>query len=326
MSNAKHGRVWISAVLMFLSLPAHAQSGSDHRCSESPGFYERENYIVHEVRIEAPLDWLLGSVSQKLRNILSDASMPIRKGNVFRKADSDAGFIKLTDNFPELTVSPIDRVAVRLAAPGLENCDKKARTLDVVYRVYTFGFSYYLSRAFESGGKEEVRRSVVETPATERFADYFPQPFIGYNRSRDFYGGTRLAIKLPGGLLDKISLGASGSSSSVEAGAAAEGSRSYNKSSIRQLEYQFRYSYSDIPAKSLKLKESTVLGQVFAATRAFGPQELILRFGGSFEGGNKHTGDQRSTSAADLANSGYGSLKAFVGGTLRSGMQAFKGS
>ena len=313
-------------LLLFLVLHSSVSSAQQGgRCDQSPRSYE--GYTVHDVRIDTPLAWLFGSVEKKLQDILADPSMPIKKGNLYRKADSDAGFIKLTEKFPELTVSPIDRVAVRVAKPALQNCDAQARTLDVVYHVYTFGFSYYLSRAFESGRKEEVKRTVVDTQATQRLANYFPQPFVGYNRSRHLFGGTKLSIKQPGGLLNTISLDASGSSSSSEVKADAKGSHDYDKGFISHLEYQFRYLHSDIPGESVKLKEGTGLGQFFAATRARGSSELILRFGAAVEGGNKQADvSPPLVPPENLANSGYGSIKTFVGGTMRVGRHAFKGS
>ena len=313
--------------LLLLSSLATAQSTKGNKCTESPKSYETDNYRVHDVRIDSPLGWLFGSVEQKLKAILSDPSMPIKKGRPFRKADEDEGFIKVKESFPELTVSPIDRIAVRVAKPTLQNCDAQTKTLDVVYRVYTIGFSYYLSRAFETGQKEEVKRSVVDTHATELLADYFPQPVIGYNHSRNLYGGTKLTIKQPRGLLDRISLEALGSSRSSEEKAEATGERDFRTGFIRHLEYQFRYSHSDIPSTSTRLKEGSGLGQIIAASRAFGSKELVLRFGASTEGGNKQTDlGQFQVFPGDVPQSPYGALKAFAGGTMRFGRHAFKAS
>ena len=303
-----------------------ADDGGD-KCGESPEFYEAQNYSVREVKIETPLDWLLGSVDRKLTEMLSSPAMPIKKGDAYRKANVDAGFIRLKDSFPELTVNPEEHVAVRIAKPGLGNCNAQTKMLDVVYHVYTFSFSYYLSRVFEKGRTDAVKRSVIDTAATELLANYFPQPFVGYNRSRSVFGGSNLTIKQPVGPLDKIALMASGSSESAEAQATGAGTLDYNEGTIRHVAYQFRYGYSDIPGGGIKFKEGSGLGQLSVGTRAFGSHELILRFGGLVEGGNKQTNlDQRLLPAAALADSGYGSIKAFVGGTMRLGTNAIKSS
>ncbi len=313
--------------LFFLSSAVRAQSAAGDKCTEAPEFYERGSYTIHEVKIDSPLGWLFGSVDQKLKDITSDPEMPIKKGQAFRKADSDAGFIRVQEKFPALTVSRVDRIAVRIARPTLQKCDAQAKTLDVVYRVYSIGFSYYLSRAFETGQKEEVKRSVLDTPATETLANYFPQPFVGYDRSRNPYGGTKLTVKQPSGLLDTISVNGSGSSRSSEGAAEVEGAKDFESGLIQHLEYQFRYLHSDIPSISTSLKEGLGQAQFMAATKAFGSKNLIFRFGGLVEGGNKQTEvGLPQVLPGNLPRSSYGSLKAFIGGTMRSGRHALKGS
>jgi hypothetical protein len=253
--------------------------------------------------------------------------MPIRKGALFRKIDEDEGFIKVKESFPELTVGPLDRIAVRIAKPTLQNCDAQAKTLDVVYRVYTLSFSYYLSRVFESYRKDEVKRSVIETHATQLLAKYFPQPVFGYNRTRNPFGGSKLTINRPAELLDKIVLDVSGSSRSLAADADAVGERDFQTGFIRHVEYQSRYSYSDIPSTSTALKQGLGLTQIMAATKALGSKELIVRFGGSFEAGHKQTDlNPAQVLPGDVPQSPYGSLKAFAGGTMRIGRHAVQAS
>jgi hypothetical protein len=314
-------------ILLCLASVVTAQTAPGDKCVEQPGFYEQANYTVHDIRIDSPLGWLFGSVDQKLKDITTDPDMPIKKGNLFRKADSDAGFLRVKEKFPELTVNNVARVAVRIAKPNLEKCDARAKTLDVVYHIYSIGVPYYLSRAFETGHKEEVKRSVVDTLATKILANYFPQPFVGYDRSRNPYVGTKLTINQPRGPLDTISLSGSGSSRSSEGAAEAAGSKDFDAGFIRHLEYQFKYLHTDIPSVSTSLKEGLGAGQFMAATKAFGSRNLILRFGALMEGGNKQTDVSPSqVPAGNLPASSYGSLKLFVGGTMRTGRHAVKGS
>lgn len=326
LQKASRGYLCLVTIVV-LGSHAFSQTSAGTKCTDPPAFYQNQNYLVRDVRIDAPLEWLLGSVERRLTEIVAAPSMPIKKGSVFRKADADAGFLKVVESFPELRVSRIDRVAIRIARPTLENCNAQTKTLDVVYRVYTLGFSYYLSRAFETGRKEEVKRSVVETSATRLLSTYFPQPYVGYNQSRGFFGGSKVTIKQPGGILERVLMEASGSSSSAEAKLEATGERELDTGFIRHLEYQLGYRYSNIPSTTTKLTEGLGLAQGFAATRILGTNETVLRFGGSFEAGNKQTDvDPLRVLPENLAQSPYGALKFFAGGTGRFGRHAFKAS
>jgi hypothetical protein len=328
MNNQPGRTILRSAAILFLLHTLAAASPIDgNQCTKSAKAYEEEQYRVNDVRIDAPLKWLFRSVDRELNAIISDPSMPIRKGALFRKIDEDEGFIKVHQSFPELTVGPNERIAVRISRPTLQNCDPQAKTLDVVYRVYTLSFSYYLSRAFETGKKDEVKRSVVDTGATKRLADYFPQPQIGYNQSRNLFGGTRLTIRQPADLLDNFVLGLSASSRGLVANGQANGARDFQTGFIRHLEYQSRYAYSDTPTTATALREGMGLTQVIAATKTLGSRELILRFGSSFEAGNQQTDlTPAQVLPGDVPRSPYGSLKAFAGGTMRFGRHALKAS
>ena len=319
MNNA--GRK-ILAVVIFVLLSAigSADGETQLKCDLTPQDYQDRNYAVREVRFDTPLEWLFGSIKEELKDLLLDPEMPIKPGKTFLKGDFNDSLLFVRSHFPELTVTRAERVKVRIAKPGLANCDEQAKSLDVVYHVYTLGFSYYLTRAFETGAKDEVKRSVVETSATKALANYFPSPFGGYNRSRSLFGGTKVSIKQPGGLLDNIILEGSGSSSSAVGLAEGDGFRDYGTGLVRHLEYRFRYYYSNLPGGNIKLKGGSGLGQFFAATRSIGPSELVIRFGGLAEGGNKLTDvDPTRVASGNLASSRFGSIKSFIGANLRIG-------
>jgi len=166
MSNA--GRKILAAVIFaLLSAIGSADGETQLKCDLTPQDYQDRNYAVREVRFDTPLEWLFGSIKEGLKDLLLDPEMPIKPGKAFLKADFNDSLLFVRSHFPELTVTRAERVKVRIAKPGLANCDEQAKSLDVVYHVYTFGFSYYLTRAFETGAKDEVKRSVVETSATK---------------------------------------------------------------------------------------------------------------------------------------------------------------
>lgn len=314
-------RVLLVPALMLLTSVAAAQSDPG-KCSLTAQDYQEQQYVIRTVRFDTPLEWLFGSVGDEVKALLTSPDMPIKAGDSFVKADFDNSFQFIRSRFPELAVTRAQRVRVRIAKPGLENCDAQAKALDVVYHVYTLGFPYYASRAFETGVKDEVSRSVVETSATRALNHYFPTPYGGYDRSRKVFGGSSVSIKQPGGFLDTIELEGSGSTSSALGRAEGLGSRDYGTGLIRHIEYRFRYYYSDMPGQDIKLKQGSGLGQFYAATRSIGPGELVIRLGGLIEGGNKLT-DAGITNVApgDVPSSRFGSIKTFVGANLRIGKQ-----
>lgn len=321
----KRRNVLVLATLLIAASPGFAQAG---KCDKDPDSYQSEKYSVRQVRIETPLEWLFGSVEEEIQDALSAPDMPIKEGQAFMKADFNRSFEILVKHFLELTVSRAERIRVRISRPGLANCDETTKSLDVVFHVYTFAFSHYLTRAFETGRKEEMKRSVVDTPATRRLADYFPQPFVGYNRSRAIFAGSKLSIR-QGRLLDNIALEGSGSSSSAVALAEGSGFHDRGAGLIRHTEYLVRYFYSNLPGNGIKLRQGYGRGQFFGATRAFGASDLIVRFGGLVEGGNKLSDVAPSqVLTTNLASARFSSFKGFVGVNMRIGKhgQALKAS
>jgi hypothetical protein len=323
--NAAGGRGALFCLfLLTIAFPVRAQSAAEGVCNRGTAFYENENYLVREVRIETPLKWL-PSVDDKVAQLTK--SLPIKAGSVFHRMDADAGFAQLASEFPELKLSPDQRFSLRLAWPTFQNCDDETKRLDVVYKVYTLGgASVYLSRAFESS-KPNARRSVVSTRATERLAQYFAQPFIGYNRSRGLYGGSKLTIRPALRFLDKISFEGSGSHSSSVARAEAAGSWDSDTGNLSHMEWSIDYLHTNVPGDSIALKREKFSAQFLAATQELSSKELILRFGGAVEGGNRRTDLAPSAlGPEDLASSSYSSAKVFVGTTMRAGRHSFKGS
>jgi len=328
--HCRRAKLGFLCLLALLKLNQFAYAQNNQPPGDPPGkclraAKEYDGYEVVDVRIDSPLGWLFPSVTQRLNELLADPEIPLKKGQRFSRDDFYAGFIFLSRKFPALQVNPFNRVAVRLAGPILTDCDDVKRTLIAVYGVYNLGIPDLLTSSFERRDEELAARSVVETPATKRLANFFPQPFIGYNRSRDLFGGTKLTINQPGGIFDKITLNASGSASSLVARAEMHGSRNFMKGAVRHAEWRVGHRYSDTPSDAIRLKESATVGQIAAATRPIGAAGLIVRFGGAVEGGHQQTNaDQMSQPPTDLARTGYASGKTFVGATLRAGRQLFE--
>ncbi|HTG93878.1 MAG TPA: hypothetical protein VL866_14900 [Pyrinomonadaceae bacterium] len=308
------------AILLLLTIEAVGQS---LKCEKDLNAYQDESYRIKEVRVDTPLQWLFGSVEKEITEILTDPNMPLKKDDNFNKETFNNGYEFLRTHFVPLTVSKSERLKVRISKPGLADCDDQAKTLAVVYHVYTFSSSPYLMRAFDTGRKEELKRSVVDANGTNALANYFPQPQIGYDRSRAIFAGSKVSLKQPGTFLDVISLTGTGSSSSAVGIAEASGFQDWAVGKIRHAEYQFRYSYLNLPGDNTKLKQGLGIAQFLASTRPFGSWEMMIRFGGIIEGGNKLSDLDPSGIATDnLASTRVGSVKAFIGANLRFGKSA----
>ena len=153
-----------------------------------------------------------------------------------------------------------------------------------------------------------------------------PEPVVGYNDARGSYGGSRFSIAQPIPLADRLAVQAIGSPSSLELGAALTASRDYKDGAVRHADWRLGYRYSDLPAgDDARLLRRKLVAQYSGASRPLGEIGLVLRAGGSMEGGRQQTYVPGVVTAGDLA-AGYGSLKAFAGGTFRSGGHDFKAS
>src|SRR5262245_34463121 len=205
-------KILVIGSFLLINLEIVGQTG---KCNLSPKDYEDAGYQIKDIRVDTPLGWLFGSVGEQIQEVLTDPNMPVKENTPFKKDPYNASYLFLRGRFPELTVSKTERIKVRISKPSLADCDDQAKALSVVYRVYTFSTSYYLVRAFETGRRDELKRSVIDASGTQALAHYFPQPEVGYDRSRAIYGGSKVSIEQPGGFLDKINLVGSGSSSSA---------------------------------------------------------------------------------------------------------------
>lgn len=311
--------------LFLFAILAYSQPAFAAKCKDDPDAYQKAAYKVRQVRIDAPVDWLFGTVGNALKRILTDKDMPIKAHDLFTTQAFDDGFIFVNNHFNPLQVVPKARFAARVSYPDIENCD--GSQLDVVYRVYSLSLSNYLIRTFELGGEREVGRAVPETRATSRVAHYFVQPYVGYNRSRAVFGGASLSAQIPNRFIKSLDLKSSGSSSSSEVGLDASGSRERERGLIRYTEWNFEYFRDDTQGGALDLKRGTGRAQILAATRPIGGPELTLRFGGAVEGGNRQTDENTAALPADaLASSGHKAIKLFVGGSLNAGRSDFKAS
>src|SRR6185295_19878985 len=91
-------------------------------------------------------------------------------------------------------------------------------------------------------------------------------PFLDFNRTRRLHAGGLMRLQLPG-IFDNVEISSSGSTNSNIQDFELTGSRVPGESGLNLLEYRLAYTHSDVPAGANQLREGTLRGQVFGATR-----------------------------------------------------------
>lgn len=308
---------------LLVALSALCSSVRGQDCTQTPRFYEDEGFTVHRVTIDAPLAWIAG-VDVRLDELLS--KVPLKEGGRFTVSGYNQGFLVISRSFPELRVNPSSRIALRLERPALSSCNSDSKQLDVVYHVYTIGFSPYLTRVFESP-RDEVTRSVTESSETKAISRFFFQPFIEYDKSRNTDFGTYLRIEARNPLFDSIDVKASGSNTALDFGFALRGSRSFASAVMSFAEWNVEYHYLRDPGPELRFDEAWLSAQFLAATKPVGRTNLVFRFGAAVEGGHKQSNIPVSDIPLNnIQSAPYGAVKIFGGASFRSGRNSFKGS
>src|SRR5262245_10045786 len=324
-----------------LGMPAQAAPDcvDDCRCPGSPDDYN--GYKVKSISLETalsvktPLSFLYPA--QNRLRVEFDAiksQLPLKEGAPFDRALYGLSLTELESRFVSAEVVPGERIRIRAIIPTLRNCLDKTRpgaagtdddkTVEVVFRVYTSEYLNYFSRVFESH-PDQITRTLAPNRMADKLNKILPQPFIGYNGSRGWFGGTKMSFESEKGLFNRAEMDVSGAGGSATAGLSLSGSRTPNLTWLSYAEWRLAYRYANLPGEQIKLKEGTMVGQFFGATQPLGQQNITLRFGASIEGGNRQTDlpgaglPSSAPGASALAQSSYRALKAYLGATVNRG-------
>ena len=210
---------------------------------------------------------------------------------------------------------------------SLVNCDPNAMSIDVVYRVFTTDGLSFVTSSFERPNDKVTRAVEIPIPGSGN-NKLLPQPYVGFNRSRGFFAGSKGTFKSNSGLFDELNLDASGSGSSGTVEVDVVGSRDYKKGLINHAEWKLGYRYSNIPTDAIRLKDATLRAQAFVGLRPIGPRGLAMRFGASLEGGYRQSdlASAASPSTGTPTHAPYGALKAYAGATMNWGRRALRAS
>ena len=304
-------------------------SGATGKCDQIPVLYQLANYTVKHITAEPMVKFVTDSslLDAALAAALANQSPNSPDLQVGRRFDTaGVSFLESRLN-EELELRALrGRTGLIFAHYRLVNCDETNKTLDVEYQVLTIARPTYLTRSFEAlerrQSKEEAAGTLDEKPKR-----YSVLPFGGYNRSRGIYGGSDLVIETEYKPLSRVTMSASGSSSSAVVEGGLTGSKNFDRGPLSYAEWRALYSYSNIPTDGFDTVEATGAARFFAATRPLSSRNLIFRFGASLEGGNRQSSlPQTEALPSTIVDSGYGTLKLYAGASLTTRRQDFKAS
>jgi hypothetical protein len=300
-----------SCVLVLLAATAAKSQVCSH--TADPAFYSQGNYTIREVRLESPIDFL-HAISSQLNALRSQ--LPVQPGKIFRLVDLSTGKDIIDKALDDEEKNADPRSRIRVVLGKISNCNEAGPTpqLDVLYRVFTTNYNAYLTHTWELKSAE-LERPATTAATTQARGFLTVKPFIDYNRARQLHAGGLLRLQLPG-IFDHLEISSSGSSNSDVEAFQLSGSSEPETGAISRVDYRIAYTHENLPAGANRLREGTLRGQAFAATKAVGKHAAIFRVGVSFEGGNQQT-DIAPINTSAVEDSGYGGLKTYLGTTLR---------
>jgi len=308
-------------VLTLLWLPRNAAAQD---CPPAGGTYE--GFMVKSVSIETPLQFpirwiersLLGPAIDSLDSIAQN--LPLKPGQPFSFVNHVASLQAITDAHAQLRSG--ERVKLAVGVPRFSSCDFTARSVDVVYRVYSTEAAYFVSRLLDVP-QDVPARELTIGKASEKDGKILPVPFVSYNHESGLFGGASASWNKRGGFLNAVDVMAGGSSSSYRTAFSTGGRHDPGGGLLSHVEWNVGARLTKDPAAAeLTLRESIGKADFFAATRAHGKFATIVRFGTAFEGGTVGS----DVTPGLVVEEPKRSLKSFVGGTWSRNRQRWDAS
>ena len=287
------------------------------QCPQYGGAYQ--GFRIESVTIETPLSlpgWvtapLLGGVNASSASDPA-AALPVKTGALFDPvAHTLTMDRRLSPTVLALTY-PGERLRLALVTPRFPTCDLTARTVNVVYRVYSTGGCLFCLRA---SWKPQMFCPTVLLPSAKprkKSGKVLVVPFAGYDHSRHVFGGVQTSWTGESGFINTTEVEAGGSSTSYRAGVLLGGQRDPDSGWLSHMEWKTGFRSTQDPASDLLLTKTIGTFQTFAATRGHGRYGLMFRFGGALEIGDlKSSGDTDTTA---LYHAPQRVLKTFAGST-----------
>lgn len=301
--------------IMVLLLPAIGSFAAPGPCGKSSDY---NGYKILQVDIKNPIGFITpwSSLSKSLKK-----GLKLRAGDPFSAESFDQDSTYLNTILKGEFASSQQRLKLAYAGADILACDPDARTLRVVYPIFTTVVASLIPPSIEEQTSESHHPA---TTGATRASDsgVHVTPMAGYNQTRGTFGGLNFS-DTQGPLQVK---GSSEDSGNTHNGRLDLGSQ---VGPVRRLwnhaDWAMTFIYLDTPAGAAHFKEGMLTGRLSASTKEVTKQHIIFRYGTAFEGGHQQAND--TAGGGDLTpNSGYGSLKLYAGATGRPGNGAFTAS
>ena len=309
-----------------------AQIASAQQCRvQRPDDYDRDKFIVSGVSITSD-DKSFGAVKDRLRRLL--VSIPLQAQKEFGKADFEQS--KTLVETTLTIIEPPDPLHVPLIHTRFEECNTTSHpaTVKVVFDV-SFAIQPLKTRSsapptYEQPVRNSTSLDKSHSGLQQILTTIQPQLYVGFTSSENL-AGAGATIDLKNSLFRGLSLIGAGSSSAALGSASLNGDHTFASSGwLRELGWRAGYEYSKLPSgDGVELKRGTAFGQFFASTRAFhnleNSREFVIRYGGSFEGGNRQS-NLNPRSNLIVSSGSYQSMKTYIGASGRLAQHLFKAS
>ena len=276
-------------------------------------------YRVTAVHIQNPLEFLEGWAPE-FRSL--DRGLKVKAGRPFSVLEFNADVSYLGQKLDAAfgASSSFERIKLDYATGSLEECDPEARTLRVVYPIFTSVVPSLNPPSIEQASDESERPATTggEQVSGRRLR---VTPLSGYNQTRGIFGGLNLS-----GNLGRVNIqgrsedSADSQLSNLSLDGELEATKFWNNAS-----WNLGFVYWDMPAGGARFKEGKLVGRFSAFTQEFTGSHVMFRYGAALEGGHQQA-SYPSASAELTPDSGYGSLKFYVGVTGRPRLSAFSAS
>jgi hypothetical protein len=289
-----------------ITLPCGAQV-----CSSPVSTYE--GYTVRKIELRHPLSFVF-LVHRSLEELKQ--TLPLKEGQPFSSKaygdSSDIVFhsIKSDDSFG------LSLVKVVAVTDGLENCsDSPRRMLDVVFRIFSSDPIPVIEAPAEQN-REAANEPATTVAEQTTAAGYKIKPVLGYDDSRQTYGGAQFVFKVPARIFQNGNLFATASQRSWIIQFQLERSARPKRALLDQMEYAVSYNNNKTPSSNITINQGTFQGRFMATSR---PREgsgsrSLARYGASVVVGNQHSDLRGKTPPpGTIVNSSYGAVRIYGG-------------